>query len=257
MSEPELIYEAKGRIAWLTINREMRRNAISLDMIDLFFESLDRAENDGQIRVVCVTAVGEKAFCSGADLSTTFGEKDYANGARKYASLLKRMAAFSKPIVARLNGSCMAGGMGLMLSCDIVYARDGIKIGTPEVNVGLFPMMIGALIFRNAGRKKALEMIYTARTLSAKEAEDMGLITRAVPADDLDDVVNEALETIAAKAPLALEMGRRAFAEVEGKDLEESLDYLCEQLGAVVATEDAREGLTAFLQKRTPEWKRR
>ena len=143
-----------------------------------------------------------------------------------------------------------------MLSCDIVYAREGVKFGTPEVNVGLFPMMIGALIFRNATRKKALEMIYTARTLTSQEAEEMGLITRVVPPEELDNVVNEALENISAKAPLAVEMGRKALAAVEDMNLPEALDYLCNQLCAVVATEDAKEGLMAFMQKRLPEWKR-
>ncbi len=257
MSEPELLYEIKDKVAWITLNREARRNALSLEMIELFFQYLDKAEADDQIRVVCLTAVGDKAFCSGADLAASFAAEDYALGAKKYADLLKRMAAFSKPMVARVNGHCLAGGMGFMLSCDIVYARDGVKFGTPEVNVGLFPMMIGALIFRNATRKKALEMIYTAKTLTAADAEAMGLITRAVPADELDKVVTETLKGISAKAPLALEMGRRALAAVQDMNLPDSLDYLCEQLAVLVATEDAQEGLMAFMQKRQPEWKRR
>ena len=144
-----------------------------------------------------------------------------------------------------------------MLSCDLVYARKEAKFGTPEVNVGLFPMMIGALIFRNASRKKALEMIYTARMLSAAEAEEMGLITRAVSAQELDTVVNEALSAISAKAPLALKMGRQALAAAQDMTLDEALDYLCIQLGSVAATEDAMEGMMAFMEKRQPQWKGR
>jgi len=257
MNDRELLYEKKDSVAWLTINREARRNAISLEMIELLSEFLEDAENDDEIRVVCLTAVGDKAFCSGADLATSFASTDYVAGAKKYAALLKQMASFGKPIVARVNGHCLAGGMGLMLSCDIVYAREGIKIGTPEVNVGLFPMMIGALIFRNAVRKKALEMIYTARTLSAAEAEEMGLITRALPADKLDDAVIEALKSIAGKAPIAVKLGKQALARAQDMSLDEGLDHLCEQLGKVVETEDAREGLSAFLQKRPPVWKGR
>lgn len=257
MSDRDVLYEKKGPVAWMTVNREERRNALSLDMIDLISGFLDDAENDETIRVVCLTATGDKAFCSGADLATTFQSSDYVSGARKYAALLKRMALFGKPIVGRLNGHCLAGGMGLMLSCDIVYARDGIKIGTPEVNVGLFPMMIGALIFRNAMRKKALEMIYTARMLSASEAEGIGLITRALPADKLDDAVNETLEAIAGKAPVAVRLGKQALARAQDMNLDEGLDHLCEQLGKLVETEDAKEGLTAFLQKRPPVWKGR
>lgn len=257
MTGPDLLYEVKGRIAWVTINREVRRNALSLEAIDLFFDYLNRAEADESIRTVCLTATGDKAFCSGADLASSFGSGDHTAGATKYANLLKRLSTFPKPLVARINGHCLAGGMGLMLSCDIVYAREGAKFGTPEVNVGLFPMMIGALIFRNADRKKALEMIYTARMLSAAEAEQMGLITRAVPANDLDRVVNEALSDIAAKAPLAVEMGRKALADAEDLPLSQALDLLCDRLANVVSTEDAMEGLTAFAQKRQPVWKRR
>lgn len=257
MSEPELLYDVRDGAAWFTINREARRNALSMEMIDRFSEYLDAAEHDGSVRVICITGSGDKAFCSGADLAASMAGGDPLAGAVKYADLIKRMAKCSKPLVARVNGHCMAGGMGFMLSCDLVYARDGVKFGTPEVNVGLFPMMIGALIFRNAGRKKALEMIYTAKNLSAREAEEMGLITAACPAEELDARVNEALAAISAKAPLAVEMGRKALAAVEGKDLNEALDYLCDELRKVAATEDAKEGMTAFIQKRAPVWKGR
>ena len=178
-------------------------------------------------------------------------------GARKYATLLKRMAAFPKPLVARVNGNCLAGGLGLMLSCDMVYAREGTKFGTPEVNVGLFPMMIGALIFRNCVRKKALEMIYTGRIISANEAEKMGLITRSLPENQFENAVEETLKTVAARAPLAIKIGKPALVSAEDMDLESALDYLCVKLGDVIETEDAKEGLTAFMEKRKPVWKGR
>ena len=257
MSEPELLYDVKDTIGWITINRESRRNALSPEMIDLFLGFLDTAEADDNVRVICLTAAGEKVFCSGVDLVGSMGEGGIVAEAQKYATLLKTMAHVSKPLVARINGHCLAGGMGLMLSCDMVYAGDGATFGTPEVKVGLFPMMIGALVFRNAGRKKALEMMYTARTLSAAEAEEMGLITRAVPAENLDRVVHEALSAVADKAPLAVKLGRQALAAVEGRTLDEALDYLCEQLVTVAGTEDAMEGIAAFREKREPAWKGR
>jgi enoyl-CoA hydratase/carnithine racemase len=257
MNEGDFLYEMKQGAAWMTINRETRGNAINLEIINRFTQTLDLAEADEEIRVVCITGAGNKVFCSGADLATSFSGQDYVDGARKYASLLKKMAAFPKPLVARVNGNCLAGGLGLMLSCDMVYAREGARFGTPEVNVGLFPMMIGALIFRNCLRKKALEMIYTGRMFSAAEAENMGLITRELPPDEFERAIEETLMTVAAKAPLAIKIGKPALASGEDKDFESALDYLCLRLGDVIETEDAKEGLTAFMQKRKPVWKGR
>ena len=257
MSEGDLLYELKQGSAWMIINRETRGNAINLEIINQFIQSLDLAESDEEVRVVCITGSGDRVFCSGADLATSFSGQDYVDGARKYATLLKKMAAFPKPLVALVNGNCLAGGLGLMLSCDMVYARDGAKFGTPEVNVGLFPMMIGALIFRNCLRKKALEMIYTGNTISAVEAENMGLITRALAPEQFESTVEETLAAIAAKAPLAIKIGKPALASAEDRDLESALDYLCLRLGDVIETEDAKEGLTAFMQKRKPVWRGR
>jgi len=254
MSDPELLYEVRERVAWLTLNRPDRRNAISPGMIALFFEHLDQAEADDAVRVLCISHVGDRAFCSGADLMGG-GEDGPLAATREYARLLKRLAVFPKPLVARLDGSCLAGGLGLMLSCDVVYARAGVSFSTPEVKVGLFPMMIGALIFRNVQRKKALEMVYTGRQYSAAEAAEMGLITRCY--DDsagLDAAVEETLAAIGRNAPVAIRVGRQAFAAVQDRPLEPALDHLCEQLGVVLATEDAAEGLQAFFQKREPDF---
>lgn len=257
MSEPELLLRLDGPIAWIILNREARRNALSLEMINLFQGYLDQIEHQPETRVLCLTGAGDKAFCSGADLAGSFDRASYEDGARRYAALLKRLASFRIPLVARVNGHCMAGGMGLMLSCDLVYAKDEAKFGAPELNVGLFPMMIGALIFRNSFPKKALEMVYRAKTLSAREAEHIGLITRALPAEELDAAVTSALEDMSSKAPLAAAIGRAAFASAREMPLDEALDFLCARLGDLVETEDAREGLAAFFEKRKPQWKGR
>ncbi len=257
MSDKDLLYEVKDKIAWMTINRESRSNALSLEMMDLFLEYLDRAEADDDVRGICITGAGDKIFCSGADLTAMIGGEGHSEGAERYVTVLKKLATFSKPLVARVNGHCVAGGLGLMLSCDMVYTREGAKFGTPEVNVGLVPMMIAALIFRNAKRKKALEMIYTAKMISAHEAEDIGFVTKAVPAEELDRVVLETLKTIAAKAPLAMRLGRRALANSQDMELDEALDYLCAQLAIITGTEDAKEGLAAFMEKRDPVWRGR
>ena len=257
MSDQELLYEVRDGAAWLTINREAKRNALSDETLTQFGEALAKAEADDAVRVICITGAGEKAFCSGADISSSFGGGDPRAGMRAYADLLTRMNDYPKPLVARVAGHCLAGGTGLLLSCDIAYAREDVWFGTPELGVGLFPMMIGALIFRNTRRKKAMEMIYTGRKLSAAEAEELGLITRAYPADRFESAVTDCLADIAAKAPLAARIGRQALAAVADKPLGEALDYLCERLAEVAATEDAMEGLMAFMQKRKPEWKGR
>lgn len=254
MSENDLLYTVEDHIGRLTINREKYRNAISLETIDLFMNYLDRAEKDDDVRVICVTGAGEKAFCSGADLAgaVSAGEEGKNRAFQSYADLLKRLAGYSKPTVAKVNGYCLAGGTGFMLACDIVIARDDAKFGTPEVNVGLFPMMIGALIFRNVLRKKAMEMVLLGEKLSANQAEKMGLITRAAPPDQLDESVNNILSTLAAKSPIGMKIGKNAFYAMQDMDFEDALNFLSQKLADVASTQDAVEGITAFIEKRPP-----
>ncbi len=257
MSEQHMLYEVKDKVAWLTINREKQRNAISSKAVSLFLEYLDQAENDSDVNVVCVTGAGDRAFCSGADLSSAMtGDNEGAGQVfQKYADLLKRLAGFTKPTVAKVNGTCIAGGTGFMLACDIVVARDDAKFGTPEVNVGLFPMMIGALIFRNVLRKKAMEMVLLGKKLSAQQALEMGMITRAVSSDRLDTEVDEILNVLAAKSSIGMKIGKEAFFAMDDMPLEKAVDFLSEKLLEIASTQDAKEGITAFLEKRQPEFK--
>ncbi|MBU0993281.1 MAG: enoyl-CoA hydratase/isomerase family protein [Proteobacteria bacterium] len=257
MNQDVLLYHVKDHIATLTINREANRNSINSEVISLFNRFLDEAENDHTVRAILITGSGDKAFCSGADLGDLKSGRNDSGGnpISGYANLLKRISKYPKPTVARINGYCLAGGMGFMLSCDIVVARNDARFGTPEVNVGLFPMMIGALIFRNASRKKAMEMILLGEKLSAQDARDMGLITRAVPPQDLDAEVDNILQNLKEKSPIGMKIGKEAFFHMADMPLEKALDYLSEKLMDVASTEDAVEGLTAFLEKRKPEFK--
>jgi enoyl-CoA hydratase/carnithine racemase len=253
----DLLYEVKNNVAHITINREANRNSISSDAVTLFLESLEKAEADTEVRVVCVSGAGERVFCSGADLGGAIGKgSGKENQAFKnYAALITNLAKFSKPTLAKINGHCMAGGTGFMLACDIVIAKESAKFGTPEVNVGLFPMMIGALIFRNVLRKKAMEMILLGEKLTAKQALEMGMITRAVPEDQFESEVENVLKTITSKSPIGLKIGKEAFRDIETMDLENAVNFLSEKLIEVASTEDAVEGITAFLEKRTPTFK--
>ena len=211
------------------------------------------------MRAVCITGVGEKAFCSGADLATTLGkeEEDGLSGARNYAELLKKMARFGKPLIARVNGPCLAGGMGLMLSCDIAIARNDVFFCTPEVNVGIFPMMVGALLYRNVNRKKAIDMVLTGRRIPATDAENMGLITQAVEPERLDEEVWKTLNLLTSKSPIGIRIGKEAFRSMGDMAFEDAVDYLCKALGRAISTEDAREGIMAFMEKREPKFKGR
>ncbi len=256
MNAKDLLYRLDGNTAWITINRKEKRNSISSNVVTLFFEYLDQAENDPSVRAVCITGAGDKAFCSGADLGNMAAEDVSENSpARNYAQLMKRVASFPKPTVARVNGYCLAGGTGFMLACDIVIAKEEAEFGTPEVNVGLWPMMIGALIFRNAMKKKAMEMVLLGQKLSAKEAENMGMVTRVVPSEKLDEEVNRILSILSEKSPVGMRLGKEAFYAMDTMNFEEALDYLSGKLVEVASTEDAKEGLTAFLEKRKPQFK--
>lgn len=253
----DLLYEVKDRVAIMTIHREASRNAISQEMIAAFLDDLDRADQDEAVRAVCITGAGDKVFCSGADLGIAFADQggDRLTGARKYAQLLKRMARFGKPLLARVNGTCVAGGLGLILSCDIVLARNDVHFFTPEVNVGIFPMMIGALLCRNLPKKKMMDMVLTGRRIPAAEAEKIGLITRAVDPERLDPEVQETLRLLTSKSPIAIRLGKEAFRTMSDLPFDEAVDSLCEALGRAVSTEDAMEGMMAFMEKREPHFK--
>ena len=255
MPPPDLVYRVKDHVATVTINREDRRNSISPAAVTLFHEALDQALADADARVVCVTGAGEKAFCSGADLGGGMGADEESRRVfDSYARLISRLATFAKPTVARVNGHCLAGGTGFMLACDIAVAKETARFGTPEVNVGLFPMMIGALIFRNVPRKRAMEMIMLGERLTAPQALDMGLVTRVVPDAEFDTEVDKVLAALAAKSSIGMKIGKQAFAAAETMPLEEAVRFLAGKLAEVAATEDAREGITAFLEKRPPRF---
>jgi enoyl-CoA hydratase/carnithine racemase len=254
MAQRDLTYHVHNHVATVTINREARRNAVTPEAVTLFLEALDRAGDDADVRVVCVTGAGDKAFCSGADLGGGMGADD-RRVFDDYAGLLARLTSFPKPTVARVNGHCLAGGTGFMLACDMAIAKESAQFGTPEVNVGLFPMMIGALIFRNVPRKKAMEMILLGEKLTARQALEMGLITRVAAEADFEAEVNRVLNALVQKSPIGMKLGKAAFGSAENMRLEEALHFLAGKLAELTATEDAREGISAFLERRPPKFK--
>ena len=252
-------YEAAEGIARITIDRPDRRNAINPEVVRGIAGALDRAEGDGA-RVVVLTGSGDKAFCAGGDLG---GMADADGKVAEHfmraevGDLFTKMRRFPLPVVARVNGHALAGGFGLMLACDLVVAADDAEIGTPEVNIGLWPFMISAIIQRDVPRKVALEMMLTGKRMPVGEGERWGFVNRVVPRAELDGAVAELCDAVASKSPLITSLGKRSFYEAEDMDLDAALGYLSGMLTVCLSSEDTIEGVTAFIQKRAPEWKGR
>ena len=257
--EEEVRYEAAGDIARITIDRPDRRNAINPEVVAGIAASLDRAEQEGSVRVVVLTGAGDKAFCAGGDLGSmsAAGKVEQHEKRSEVGDLFSRMRRSRLPIVARVNGHALAGGFGLMLACDLVVASDDAQMGTPETNIGLWPFMITSVIQRDVPRKVALELMLTGKRLTASEAHAWGFVNRVVPRGELDVAVDELTGQLASKSPLISALGKRSFYRAEDMDFDDALEYLAGMLTVCLESEDTVEGITAFLQKRAPEWKGR
>jgi enoyl-CoA hydratase/carnithine racemase len=254
-------FELRGPAAWLVIDREERRNALSDEVIEGLVEGLHRAEAEPSARCVVVTGAGERAFCAGGDLAGNLAPDQGRVASHelrgRVADLIKAVAGHPQPVIARVNGVALAGGLGLMLSCDLVVAANDVQFGTPEVNLGLWPYMISAVIQRNLPRKAALDMMLTGRRVSAEEGERWGMVNRVVPREMLDRAIEDLVTELASKSPLILSLGKRSFYRAQDMPLEDALAYLQAMLTVNLESEDVAEGVSAFLQKRTPEWKGR
>jgi enoyl-CoA hydratase len=252
-----ILLDDAGPVARLTLNRPEKRNPIGPETCGELVDALARLRDSTTVRAVVLTGAGT-VFSAGGDLSAMQGTA--SPGAARPASLVELFSAMhdlGKPIVAMVNGPALAGGLGLMVACDLVVAADTAVFGTTEIAVGLWPMMITAEITRNIGRKKTLEMMLTGRKLDAADALDCGLVNRVVPAADLEAEVARLAGELAARSPAAMALGLRAFYRSQDMEFEPALRYLEGQLGHVLGLDDAREGITAFLQKRPPVWKGR
>jgi enoyl-CoA hydratase/carnithine racemase len=243
-----IVVEDSGPVARVTLNLPDKRNPISPVMCG---ELLD-AFKTVQANVIVLTGAG-KVFSAGGDLAGM-----HAQGGAPPATLVELFTAMhdlGKPIIAMVNGHALAGGLGLMVACDLVIASDAAQFGTTEIAVGLWPMMITAELARSVGRKQVLEMMLTGKKLSAAEAVACGLVNRAVPADQLEAATLDLANEIAGRSPAAIRLGLRAFYRSQDMEHEPQLRYLQGELGRVLALEDAKEGIAAFLQKRAPVWK--
>jgi enoyl-CoA hydratase/carnithine racemase len=251
----DLTVTNQGGVLRLHIDREEKRNALNGNVLR---GMLDGVRSPGDARVVLVTSAGEKVFCSGADLvqmAPNATGLEVHEGRGLLRELVLAMRDCPLPIVASVQGLCLAGGVGLAMGCDIVIAAESAAFGLPEVDLGLWPFMVSALLGRHVSPKRAMEMMLSARRVPAREALEMGLISRVV--NDLPGETDALVTALAAKPPLAVRLGKKAFFAAMDSSLEAGLEAMQAQLTLLNTTEDAAEGVGAFLEKRKPAWKGR
>ena len=255
----QVLLDADSHIATVTLNRPEQRNPLSATMLRDLAAAFRWCRDEPEVRVVVLTGAG-RVFCAGADLTSFDGEM---TGLEKYRSrdlfvdLFILMAELGKPIVGRVNGHALAGGLGLACSCDMLVAVDTATFGTPEINVGIWPMMIQAILSRNIPRKVLLEMEMLGGRWTATQLQAVGVVNRVVPHEQLDPTVGEIAQQLAKKSPVAMRLGRDSFYRQEDMDFRAALHYLHGQFLLVSQTEDSREGIKAFFEKREPDFKGR
>jgi enoyl-CoA hydratase len=250
-----LLYARRDAVATITINRPDHRNALSTETVAELREALKEAKGEAQARVIVITGAG-KVFCAGADLNSFLSEQpeDRYVQRRTLADLFLEMTELGKPTIARVNGHALAGGFGLVAACDLAIAAEGAQFGMPEVNVGIFPMLIMAIVFRNLPRKAAMELMLTGKRIDAAEATRLGLINRYVPAERLDKEVGALAAELAKKSPIGMKLGLEAFYRMQDMSFPSAIAYLQDQLAILSLSDDLKEGVAAFFEKREPRF---
>ncbi len=253
-------YEVADGVAAVTLNNPEKRNMLSGQMLAELVDAMKRARDDEEARAVVLTGAGDKVFCAGADLGGFAADvplvaKHFATDL--FLEFFRLMPRLGKPSLCAANGHVLAGGMGLALSCDLLIAKEDATFGTPEINVGAFPYMIMAIIYRNVPRKKVNEMMLLGERLSAEQAVEYGLANKVVPAGEFDAAVADWAGKLASKSPVLMRLGHDAMYRQQDMAVDDALDYLRSQLSLTFSTEDIVEGVTAFFEKREPQWKGR
>jgi enoyl-CoA hydratase/carnithine racemase len=247
-------------VATIALDQPDTRNALSAELLTDLRDALQAARANGTVRVVVLTSTHEKVFSSGGNLAGFAAEEPLIHkhlGTDLFPSVFRLLGELGKPSICAANGHVLAGALGLALACDLVIAKEGARFGTPEINVGVFPFMIMALIYRNVPRKKTNELLLLGEQISAEEAERIGIVNRVVPAEEFDAAVADWAEKLAAKSPLMMRLGKDAMWRQLDMGLVDALDYLRSQLSLAFSTEDIVEGVSAFFEKREAEWRGR
>lgn len=236
----------------LTIDRPERRNALNAEVIAVLQHALHRVKADPAVRAVVLTGAGDEAFCAGADLGADAFAFDYATPTIAYADLLRTARTLTVPLVARVNGACMAGGMGLLAMCDLAIAAPHATFGLPEVKVGVFPMQVLAVLQSQIPQRCLAQLCLTGDPLDAARAREIGLVNEV--ADDLDGALERLLSRLLSNSPTALRRGLYAMKAMGSMSFEEAIAFGEGQIGLLAMTQDAREGIGAFKDKRRPQW---
>jgi enoyl-CoA hydratase/carnithine racemase len=251
----DVLLERRGPAFWITINRPEKRNAIHAGVVAALREGIRQAHADPEVRAIVLTGAGDKAFCAGGDLQPGKGFVfDFAKPSVDYADLLRDAQNATLPIVARVNGTCMAGGMGLLCMADLAVVADHALFGLPEVKVGVFPMQVLSLLQGLVPRRLVREWALTGEPISAQEALDAGLVNHVVPAAELDAKTDWLLARLVDKSPTAIRRGKYAMRAIEAMSFDQAIAYTESQIALLAMTEDAREGLAAFNERRKPVW---
>jgi methylglutaconyl-CoA hydratase len=254
----DLLVERRDRALWLTINREDKRNALSRDVLQGLLDGVHTAAEDERITVVVVGSVGDKVFSAGADLAVMANDAtglEQHEGRGLLKDLVVAMRSCPKPVVARVQGLCLAGGIGLAAGCDVVLARETAAFGMPEVERGLWPFMVSALLTRHMSPKHAMDYMLTGERFDARTAYELGLVSRVLPSESFDAEVEAYVEKVANAAPVAMRLGKAAWvAASETTPLPIALEAMQAQLSLLTTTTDVSEGIAAFFEKRPPRW---
>ncbi len=261
MAPDMVLYELDDAgVATITLNDPGTRNALSAEMLAGLLQAFERAQQEPQARCVVLASSHEKTFSSGANLGGFAADAPLVErhfGSAHFVALFKLIGALGKPTLCAADGHVLAGALGIALACDLIVASERASFGTPEINVGTFPFMIMALIYRNVPRKKATELLLLGERWSAQEAHAAGIVNKVVPAGELDAAVGEWAGKLAAKSPVIMRLGKEAMRRQMDMPLDDALDYLRAQLTLAMSTEDIVEGVSAFFEKREPVWKGR
>jgi enoyl-CoA hydratase/carnithine racemase len=252
----EVLHENRNGVMWISINRPERRNAMNDAVIDGISAGFTLAAGDPSVRAVVLTGVGDRAFCAGADLAAGSGsfKYDYSKVGLNFVRLMKQARDLTLPLIARVNGHAMAGGMGMLGMCDMAIAASEARFGMPEVKIGIFPMQIMAVLQRLIPSRKLYEMALTGEPITAEEALEIGLLNYVVPYAELDTKLDWLLARLLDKSPTAIRRGKYAMRTTEQLNFDQSAAFMEAQIGTLALTEDAAEGRQAFIEKRAPVW---